>query len=99
MNRSRIVLVAAVSVMFAAPVFAASSGSSDGNTAVQSDRVVADLHAAADRDRRDARNGNKNNPAFGYKAAQVDKLIERIQNGDQVDPKDIDEAMAPVHIP
>ena len=99
MNRSRIIVAAAVSVMFAVPAFGASSDGSGGSASVKSDRVVADLQAAADRDRSDAMKGNKNNPAFGYKAAQVDKLIERIQGGEQVDPKEIDQAMAPVHIP
>jgi hypothetical protein len=99
MNRSRIVVAAAVGLMFAAPVFGGAPGSTDNGSAAHSDRVVAELQAAADKDLRDGRNGNKNNLAFSHKAAQVDNLIDRIKSGEQVDPKDIDDAMAPVHVP
>ena len=60
--------------------------------------LLARLQEASDKAIRDGRNGNKNNPAFGQKSAQIDDLIERLKSGQHVDPSEIDEALQPVHV-
>ena len=60
--------------------------------------LLARLQEASDKAIRDGRNGNKNNPAFGQKSAQIDDLIERLKSGQTVDPSEIDEALQPVHV-
>ena len=60
--------------------------------------LLARLQEASDKAIRDGRNGNKNNPAFGQKSAQINDLIERLKGGQNVDPSEIDEALQPVHV-
>jgi hypothetical protein len=47
---------------------------------------------------REGRTGNKNNPAFGQKAAQIDDLIDRLKSGQKVDPSEIDQALQPAYV-
>jgi hypothetical protein len=60
--------------------------------------LIARLEEASEKAERDGRNGNKNNPAFGQKSAQIDELIEQLKSGQNVDPSKIDEALQPVHV-
>lgn len=61
-------------------------------------QLIASLQEASEKAIRDGRNGNKNNPAFGQKAAQIDDLIDRLKSGQKVDPSEIDQAFEPVHV-
>ena len=47
---------------------------------------------------REGRTGNKNNPVFGQKSAQINDLIERLQGGQKVDPSEIDQAFEPARV-
>lgn len=60
--------------------------------------LLARLQEASDKAIRDGRNGNKNNPAFGQKSAQIDDLIDRLKSGQTVDTSEIDKALQPVHV-
>ena len=57
-------------------------------------QVIADLQRAEQNAIRDGRNGNKNNPYYGQKAAQIDRVIDRLQAGQSVDVAEIDSALA-----
>jgi hypothetical protein len=46
----------------------------------------------------DARNGNKNNIEFRRKSYEIDEIVDRLKSGQQVDPAEIDKALAPVHV-
>jgi len=61
-------------------------------------QTVAQLQVAAQQALADGRNGGKNNPEYGRKNYEINLLIDRLQNGQQVDPAEIDKAMEPVHI-
>ena len=60
--------------------------------------LVAQLQQASDDAVREGRTGNKNNPAFGHKAAKIDDLIDRLKSGQKVDPSEIDQALQPVWV-
>ncbi|HSR57153.1 MAG TPA: hypothetical protein VLL57_03140 [Candidatus Binataceae bacterium] len=48
---------------------------------------------------RNGRNGNKNNPVYLRKSAQINDLIERLQSGQKVDPAEVGQALEPARIP
>jgi hypothetical protein len=64
-----------------------------------SPRLIAQLKDASEEALRNGRNGNKNNPVYLRKSAQIDDLIERLQSGQNVDPAEIGEALVPARIP
>jgi hypothetical protein len=68
------------------------------NTKAVDAQTIAQLQVAAQQALADGRNGGKNNPEYGRKNYEINLLIDRLQNGQQVDPAEIDKAMAPVHI-
>lgn len=61
-------------------------------------QTIADLQQAAEAAQREARDGNKNNPAFGQKSYQIEQVVARIENGQQVDQQQVDEALQPVRV-
>jgi hypothetical protein len=63
-----------------------------------SPELISQLEEASDAAVREGRTGNKNNPAFGRKSAQINDLIERLKSGQKVDPAEIDQAFEPVHV-
>ena len=63
-----------------------------------SPELIAQLQEASDAAVREGRNGNKNNPVFGQKSAQIDDLIERLKSGQKVDPSEIDQAFEPARV-
>ncbi len=86
----------AIGIACAIPAYAQSPAAA---TSSQADpALIAQLEKAAQQDIADGRNGNKNNPAFGQKAYQVNQLIDRLKRGDQVSPSEIDEALEPAHV-
>jgi hypothetical protein len=60
--------------------------------------LIARLQEASEDAVREGREGNKNNPAFGQKAYQINELIDRLKSGQQVDPSEIDRALQPAHV-
>jgi len=104
-NLTTISAAVALAATFAIPAWAGPVGigrtreaqASVSYTQVSPDLIMK-LQEASEQDLRDGRNGNKNNPAYGQKAAQIDNLIARLESGQQVDPSEIHEALEPVHI-
>ena len=60
--------------------------------------LISQLQEASDDAVREGRTGNKNNPVFGQKAAQINDLIERLKSGQKVDPSEIDQALQPARV-
>jgi hypothetical protein len=60
--------------------------------------LIAQLQEASDEAVREGRTGNKNNPVFGQKNAQINDLIERLESGQKVDPTEIDRALEPARV-
>lgn len=60
--------------------------------------LISQLQEASDQAAREGRNGNKNNPVFGQKSAQINDLIERLKSGQKVDPSEIDQAFEPARV-
>jgi Flp pilus assembly protein TadG len=96
---STILATGMVAMTLAAPVLAASIGMSRSYaTAPPGARTIADLHQALDAAQREAREGNKDNPAFAQKSYEIDQLVQRMKSGQQVAQKQVDEALQPVRI-
>jgi len=86
-----------LALTLATPVLAGSVGVSRSYaTAQPNPQTIADLENASDAAQREARTGNKNNVAFGQKSYQIDQLIERLKDGQQVSENQIDQALLPV---
>jgi hypothetical protein len=60
--------------------------------------LISQLQEASDDAVREGRTGNKNNPVFGQKSAQINDLIERLKSGQKVDPAEIDQAFEPARV-
>jgi hypothetical protein len=88
-----------VALTLSTPVLAGSVRVSRSYTTAQPDaQTIADLEQASDAARREAREGNKNNPAFARKSYQIDQLVQRMKSGQQVAQMQIDEALQPVWV-
>lgn len=101
---STIVAAATIVTTFTASALAGPVGvnvprGNAGNTNVRPDAAtIAELQEAGQQALRDGRNANKNNPEFGRKNYEINRLIDRLNNGQQVDPAEIDKALEPVHV-
>jgi hypothetical protein len=60
--------------------------------------TIAELEHASKIALREGRDGNKNNPAFTLKSSDDLALVARLQSGQQVDQKQIDDALQPVSV-
>jgi hypothetical protein len=88
-----------VTLALSTPVLAGSVGVSRSYPAAQPDtQTIADLQQASDAAQREARDGNKNNPAFGQKSYEIDQVAARLESGQQVDQQQVDEALQPVRV-
>jgi hypothetical protein len=86
-----------LALTLATPVLAGSVGVSRSYTTAQPDpQTIADLENASEAAQRQARTGNKNNLAFGQKSYQIDQLVERLKDGEQVSSDQVDQALQPV---
>jgi len=56
----------------------------------------AELQQASNAAQREARDGTKHNAAFMLKSYQIDRLVERMQSGQQVSQNRVDKALQPV---
>lgn len=101
---STIVAAATFVTTFAASALAGPVGvnvprANTGNTGVRPDAAtIAELQEAGQKALRDGRNANKNNPEFARKNYEISQLIDRLNNGQRVDPAEIDKALAPVQV-
>lgn len=88
-----------VTLALSTPVLAGSVGVSRSYPAAQPDaQMIADLQQASDAAQREARDGNKNNPAFGQKSYEIDQVVARLESGQQVDQQQVDQALQPVRV-
>ena len=95
-----------VAILTAAATFALATASFSGTVArspgvatqAVDQETIAKLEDAAQQALADGRNGNKNNLEFRRKNYEINLLIDHLQSGQQVDPAEIDKAMAPVHV-
>jgi hypothetical protein len=86
-----------LALTLATPVLAGSAGVSRSYATVQPNpQTIADLENASEAAQREARTGNKNNLAFGQKSYQIDQLVERMKDGEQVSQNQVDQALEPV---
>ena len=96
---STILAAGTMALALSTPVLAGSVGVSRSYTSAQPDsQTIADLQQASEDAQREAREGNKDNPAFAQKSYQIDQLVERIKAGEQVPQDQVDEALEPVWI-
>jgi hypothetical protein len=95
-----------VAILTAAATFALATASfsaavpqdTQATTQTVDQETIAKLDGAANQALADGRNGNKNNLEFRRKSYEINLLIDRLKSGQQVDPAEIDKAMAPVHV-
>jgi hypothetical protein len=96
---STILAAGTFALALSTPVLAGSVGISRSYTTAQPDaQTIADLQQASEAAQRQARDGNKDNPAFAQKSYQIDQLIERMKAGQQVSQNQVDEALLPVRV-
>ena len=81
------------------PVLAGPVGMQASYATTQPDaETIAELQQASNVAQREARDGNKDNAAFTLKSYEIDQLVRRLQNGQQVSQNRVDEALQPVVI-
>jgi hypothetical protein len=96
---STIFAAGTVALALSTPVLASSVGISRSYATVQPDaQTIANLEQASEAAQREAREGNKNNPAFAQKSNEIDQLVQRMKSGQQVSQNQVDEALQPVWI-
>jgi hypothetical protein len=96
---STIFAAGTVALTLSTSVLAGSVGISRSYAVVQPDaQAIAQLEQASEAARREAREGNKNNPAFAQKSYEIDQLVQRMKNGQQVAQEQVEQALQPVWI-
>ena len=96
---STIFAAGTVALTLSTPVLAGSVGISSSYAVVQPNaQTFAQLEQASEAAQREAREGNKNNPAFAQKSYEIDQLVQRMQSGQQVAQEQVDQALQPVWI-
>ena len=95
---STIVAAGAIALTLSAPALAGPIGVSRTYATQPDPQTISELQQASKAAQREARTGNKDNPAFGRKSSQIDSLIGRMQSGQQVDQAQIDDALQPVRV-
>ncbi len=88
-----------VALTLSTPVLAGSAGISRSYaTTPPNAQTIAELQQASEAAQREAREGNKDNPAFAKKSYEIDSLVQRMDSGEQVSQNQVDEALQPVWI-
>jgi hypothetical protein len=96
---STILAAGTMALTLSTPVLAGSAGISRSYATAQPDvQTIADLQQASEAAQREAREGNKDNPAFAQKSYQIDQLVERMKAGEQISQNQVDEALQPVWV-
>ena len=96
---STILAAGTMALTLSTPVLAGSAGISRSYATAQPDvQTITDLQQASEAAQREAREGNKDNPAFAQKSYQIDQLVERMKAGEQVSQNQVDEALQPVRV-
>jgi hypothetical protein len=60
--------------------------------------LIAKPREASEEATREWRNGNKDNPVFAQRSAQINDLIERLMRGQKIDPSQIDLGFEPATV-
>jgi hypothetical protein len=88
-----------VALTLSTPVLAGSVGISRSYVVARPNaQTFAQLEQASEAAQREAREGNKNNPAFAQKSYEIDQLVQRMKSGQQVAQEQVDQALQPVWI-
>jgi hypothetical protein len=96
---STIFAAGTVALTLSTPVLAGSVGISSRYAVVQPNaQTFAQLEQASEAAQREAREGNKNNPASAQKSYEIDQLVQRMKSGQQVAQEQVDQALQPVWI-
>ena len=96
---STIFAAGTVALTLSTPVLAGSVGISRSHSVVQPDaQTFAQLEQASEAAQREAREGNKNNPAFAQKSYEIDQLVQCMKSGQQVAQEQVEQALQPVWI-
>jgi hypothetical protein len=82
---STILAAGTLTLALVTPALADSVGMSRSHPIAQPDaQTIADLQQASEAAQREAREGNKNNPAFTQKTDEIAQVEQRLQSGQQV---------------
>ena len=96
---STILAAGTIALTMSTPVLAGSVGIPRSYATAQPDNeTIAELQHASEDAQREAREGNKDNPAFAQKVYEIDQLVQRMKSGQQVSQNQVDEALQPVHV-
>jgi len=96
---STILAAGTIALTMSTPVLAGSVGISRSyDTAQPNADTIAELQQASEDAQREAREGNKDNPAFAQKSYEIDQLVQRMKSGQQVSQNEVDQALQPVWV-
>jgi hypothetical protein len=96
---SIIVAAGTIALTMSTPVLAGSVGIPRSYATTQPDAAtIAELQQASTAAQREAREGNKNNPAFAQKSYQIAQIVQRMKSGQQVSQSQVDGALQPVWV-
>ncbi len=96
---STILAAGTIALTMSTPVLAGSVGIPRSYATTQPHgATIAELQEASDAAQREGREGNKDNPAFTQKSYEIDQLVRRMEDGEQVSQNQADEALQPVAI-
>ena len=96
---SNIIADGLIVLALSSPVLAGTVGMQRNFAVVQPDAAtISQLQQASEAAQREAREGNKDNPAFAQKSYQIDALVQRMQAGEQVSQNEVDQALQPVRV-
>ena len=100
MKKNLMIFAAAtLATTIAIPALAGAVGvSRTYNSARPDAATIAELQDAAQKATWDGRNGNKNNIEFARKNYEINQLIDRLNDGQRVDPAEIDMALEPANV-
>ncbi len=99
MKISTVLAAGTLALTLSTPVLAGSVGIPRNSAVAQpDDQTIAELQQASEAAQREAREGNKDNPAFAQKSYEIDSLVQRMKSGQQVSQNQVDEALQPVRI-
>ena len=96
---STILATGTIALIMSTPVLAGSVGTPGSHVPAQADSdTIAKLEQASEDAQREAREGNKDNPAFAQKVYEIDQLVQRMKSGQQVSQNQVDQALQPVWV-
>jgi hypothetical protein len=96
---STILAAGTIALIMSTPVLAGSVGIQRSyDTAQPNAETIAELQQASEAAQREAREGNKDNPAFAQKSYEIEQLVQRMKSRQQVSQNQVDKALQPVWI-